>query len=166
VRNVPAAAGIAALCCGLTGFAASTAAASTAAVRTVADLGGVSPSPGIFPWSAAVDITITVQQTATSPIYQWTLTCDPDGGTLPDPVRACDRLSQVTLPPPAPPLHIMCPMIVYGPQMVTIDGWWHGRWISLRLDRTDAGCEAASWNGLITALGLSGPLNAGGPMTT
>lgn len=166
MRNVPAAAGIAALCCGLTGVAGSMADASTGAPRIVAGREGVPPSSGIFPWPAVVDITITVQQTATSPIYQWTLACDPDGGTLPHPVQACERLSQVKLPPPAPPLHIMCPMIVYGPQMVTIDGWWHGRWISLRLDRTDAGCEAASWNGLIVALGLSGPLDADGPITT
>jgi hypothetical protein len=160
VRNVLAAAGVAALCCGLTGFTA----AATTATRIAADHGGVSPSPGLIPWPA-VDITITVQQTATSPILQWTLTCHPDGGTLPDPVRACARLSQVKLPPPEPPPHIMCPMIVYGPQMVAIDGWWHGSWISLRLDRTDAGCEAASWNGLITALGLSGRVTAGGPVT-
>jgi Subtilisin inhibitor-like len=166
VRNVLAAAGIAALCCGLTGFAASTAAASTAAPRIDANRGGISHPSGALPWPAAVDIMITVEQTTTSPVYQWTLTCDPAGGTLPDPVRACDRLRHVKLPPAMPPLHIMCPMIVYGPAFVTVEGWWHGSWISLRLDRTNAGCAAASWNELLIALGLAGPVNTGGPVTS
>jgi hypothetical protein len=165
-RKVPVAAGIAALCCGLTGLAASPAIASTAAPRVVTDRGGMPPPGQILPWQAMVDITITVQQTADSPVYQWTLTCHPDGGSLPDPVRACERLSQVQLPPATPPPHIMCPMIVYGPDLVTIDGWWHGRWISLRLDRAADGCEAASWNGLLIALGLTGRVGAGGPETT
>ncbi|HEY2577182.1 MAG TPA: SSI family serine proteinase inhibitor [Streptosporangiaceae bacterium] len=108
---------------------------------------------------------ITAQQTASAPISQWTLTCAPDGGTLPDPVQACERLSQVQLPPATPPPHVMCPMIIYGPELLTIDGWWHGSWISLRMDRTDDGCEAARWNGIITALGLAGQVNPPAPVT-
>ena len=112
-----------------------------------------------------MDLTITVQQTAASPVFQWTLTCGPDGGTLPDPVRACEQLDHVKLPPEeSTNPHVMCPMIIYGPQIVTVDGWWHGKWISLRLDRTDDGCAAAEWNDLLTALGLTGQVTPSGPI--
>jgi hypothetical protein len=117
-------------------------------------------------WHAEVDLVITVRDTAASPAVQWTLTCGPDGGTLPDPARACEQLNAIR--PPFAPLSpgVMCPMIVSGPQTATISGYWHGSRIFIQLNRDD-GCQAARWNRLIVALGLNddpGQVNPGGLM--
>jgi hypothetical protein len=171
-RNAPAAIVIAAIGCGITGLAAGPALARMAqgpAPRAVADHGtGVSPSGRWIsvPWHAEVDLVITVRDTATSPAVQWTLTCGPDGGTLPDPAQACARLNEIR--PPFAPLSsdVMCPMIVSGPQTATISGYWHGSRIFIQLNRDD-GCQAARWNRLIVALGLNddpGQVNPGGLM--
>jgi hypothetical protein len=118
------------------------------------------------PWQAQTDLVITVHETASAPMLRWTLTCGPDGGTLPHPIRACKVLNSAWHPfAPVSP-GVMCPMIVYGPQTATITGYWHGTWISAQFDRID-GCQAARSNKIASILPIAaGPVNPGGPMMT
>jgi hypothetical protein len=116
------------------------------------------------PWRAEADLVITVQDSPSAPILRWTLTCRPDGGTLPDPVRACRMLRGVWDPFTPVRVGVMCTMIVYGTQITTITGYWHGTWISVRFSRT-YGCQAAQWYQILSVLpASSGQVNPGGPM--
>jgi hypothetical protein len=127
--------------------------------------GGPWPGHG-WPWHPQAELWITVRDSPSSPVLHWTLTCGPDGGTLPGPARACWQLSQAGQPfAPVPP-GVMCPMIYFGPQTATVTGYWYGTWISVRFGRSD-GCQEARWNKVISALGLTvqaGEVNPGGPM--
>ncbi len=116
------------------------------------------------PWVPQADLLITIQDAPSAPVQQWTLTCGPDGGTLPDPVRACRVLGEVWNPFTPVRIGVMCPMIVYGSQITTITGWWRGSWISVRFSRTFS-CQAPEWYQILSALpGGSGQVNPGGLM--
>jgi Subtilisin inhibitor-like len=96
----------------------------------------------------------------------WTLTCGPSGGSLPDPSRACWQLSHAYRPFTPLAHGEVCSMIDYGPQTATIRGYWYGTWVSIDLSRSD-GCQESRWNEVISALGLnalSARVNPGGPM--
>ena len=101
-----------------------------------------------------------------SPSLHWTLTCGPDGGTLPDPANACRQLSRAGHPF-GPMAHgVACSMIYYGPQTVAVTGYWYGNTVSIRFSRSD-GCQEARWSKLVSEMGLqvqAGEVNPGGPM--
>ncbi|SDR98891.1 SSI family serine proteinase inhibitor [Microlunatus soli] len=78
----------------------------------------------------------------------WTLTCNPPGGSHPDPEAACQALEKngsTALPPV--PKDKACTMIFGGPQTATITGTWHGDKVDSSLSRTN-GCEIARWKAL------------------
>jgi hypothetical protein len=105
-------------------------------------------------------LTITVAAAHGAAPTRWTLTCDPVGGTHPDPQAACATLTKVKDPfAPIPP-HIMCPMIVSGSQVASITGTWRGHRVSARYSRLN-GCESARWEELGQVFG---GVNPGGPM--
>jgi hypothetical protein len=105
-------------------------------------------------------LTITVAAAHGAMPRRWTLTCDPAGGTHPDPQAACATLSTVKGPfAPVPP-HTMCPMIVSGSQVASITGSWDGHRVSASYSR-DNGCQTARWEKLGQVLGGIDP---GGPM--
>ena len=174
MRNVPSATVIAAVGLGLAGLTAGPASARAglpgpapraAAARTAAVVPGGPMIP--VPWRPQANLVITVREWPTAPVWRWTLTCRPDGGTLPHPARACRVLAEVWDPFTPLPRGVMCPMIVYGPQITTITGWWRGTWISVRFSRTYS-CQAAQWDRILTVL-PGGPavpagVNPGGPM--
>jgi hypothetical protein len=115
-------------------------------------------------WWAAANLTITVQFGPGPRFQSWRLTCDPDGGTLPNPVQACWRLNQAWGSYPPLSHDNMCTTMYFGPQTVTITGWWHGSWVSVRYNRAN-GCQETMWNQMVWALGLpNGQVNPGGPM--
>jgi hypothetical protein len=105
-------------------------------------------------------LTIAVAAAHGAAPTRWTLTCDPVGGTHPDPQAACATLTKVKDPfAPVPP-HVMCPMIVSGSQVASITGTWQGHRVSARYSRLN-GCESARWEELGKVLG---GVNPGGPM--
>jgi hypothetical protein len=77
---------------------------------------------------------------------EWTLACDPAGGTHPDPEAACAALAGVEVEAFMPvAADQMCTQIYGGPETATVRGTW-------RADRVDAsfsrqnGCEIARWD--------------------
>jgi hypothetical protein len=78
----------------------------------------------------------------------WTLTCDPAGGTLRRPQRACERLAsggrQLFAQVKAGQI---CTQIYGGPQVALVTGTLDGRRLWARFQRRN-GCEIARWNRL------------------
>ena len=78
------------------------------------------------------------------PTKVWTLTC-PDRGTLPQPRRACERLTALDKPFAPTPKSAACTLIYGGPEVATVRGRFQGRKVSAHFSRTN-GCEIARWN--------------------
>jgi hypothetical protein len=80
-----------------------------------------------------------------------TLTCDPDGGSHPDPVRACDALleHEDALEPVAG--DVACTQIYGGDQVATLSG----AGVNASFSRAN-GCEISRWDKLAPLLDLSG----------
>jgi hypothetical protein len=78
-----------------------------------------------------------------------TLTCDPDGGTHPDPAAACDALLQHEDALDPVPGDVACTEIYGGPQVATISG----SGVNATLSRTN-GCEIARWDALAAVVNL------------
>jgi hypothetical protein len=78
----------------------------------------------------------------------WTLTCDPAGGTHPDPVTACRALdAHGASALPAVRRDVACTQVYGGPQRATITGIWQGRPIRSTFSRIN-GCEISRWDRL------------------
>lgn len=110
--------------------------------------------------SGATDVTITVTLDEGVAPDVWSLTCDPAGGTHPDPQAACDFLlaaQEAGLDPFAPvPDDVLCTQEYRGPAMATVTGTWAGESIDASYNLTN-GCEIARWT---LAEPLLGPLPA------
>ena len=84
----------------------------------------------------------------TRPDSVWTLRCDPAGGTLARPARACERLEA-----DGPklfarlPKNIVCTEIYGGPQKARVIGTLNGRRIWATFARSN-GCEIDRWQRL------------------
>ncbi len=79
-----------------------------------------------------------------------TLTCDPDGGSHPDPVSACDALleHEDALEPVAG--DVACTQIYGGDQVATLSG----AGVNASFSRAN-GCEISRWDKLAPLLDLS-----------
>ena len=78
----------------------------------------------------------------------WTLTCDPAGGTHPHPDAACAALAakgKTALPPVSK--SIMCTQIYGGAQTAEITGTWNGKPVNATLSRQN-GCQINRWHAL------------------
>jgi hypothetical protein len=80
-----------------------------------------------------------------------TVTCDPDGGSHPDPARACDGLLSHEDALEPVPKQVACTEIYGGPQVAVVSG---GTVHAVFL-RTN-GCEIARWDKLAPLLELPG----------
>lgn len=111
------------------------------------------PSPSVLP----ATLTVTVDATGSGDPTSWTLTCDPAGGTHPDPLAACLTLGtaegRAALDPV--PRDVACTEIWGGPQTATITGELDGATIDAELSRAN-GCEIARWDALVPVLGTAG----------
>ena len=67
----------------------------------------------------------------------WTLTCDPPGGTHPDPEDACRRLAAIDDPFARPPADEICTEQYGGPEQAMITGTYRGEPVSYALSRTN-----------------------------
>lgn len=86
---------------------------------------------------------------------RWDLTCDPPGGSLPDPDEVCGRLTaDASLWEPVPP-DAICTSEFGGPQRITVNGTLRGNRIDAVFGRS-GGCEIARYDAIVEALGLDG----------
>lgn len=76
---------------------------------------------------------------------EWTLTCDPAGGTHPRPAEACARLAELSDPFAETAMDVGCILIYGGPQVAHVTGLLRGAPVDARFSRTD-GCEIRRWN--------------------
>jgi hypothetical protein len=75
----------------------------------------------------------------------WRLTCDPPGGTHPDPTAACRALeTSGAAALPAVPKDKACTQIYGGPETATITGTWQGERVISTFARND-GCQINRW---------------------
>jgi hypothetical protein len=103
----------------------------------------VSETPS--PPSTGAELTIVIDDGAGRK-RTWTLTCDPPGGTHPDPDAACAALAakgEAALPPKRK--DVACTEVYGGPERATITGTWQGRQVRSSFSRTD-GCEIRRWD--------------------
>jgi Subtilisin inhibitor-like len=118
---------------------AATCAAAAAACGSASSPGGVSR-----PAAPKVSLNITVTAAPGSPAQHWTLTCDPAGGTHPDPAAACAELQRVQGGPFAPqPKGIECPMILASSKAATFQGTYFGQPVNTTI--RDGGCTLNRW---------------------
>ena len=95
--------------------------------------------------SGASDLVVVIDD-GTGKKTTWTLTCNPTGGTHPDPDAAC-RALQAHGAAALPPVRkdVACTQIYGGPQKATISGTWQGRPVRSSFSRVN-GCEISRWN--------------------
>ena len=92
----------------------------------------------------------------TGPAQEAELTCDPDGGTHPQPAQACKALrGNADALAPLPPDSI-CTQIYGGPEEAEITGTLDGEQIQATFSRQN-GCEIDRWDRLASVLQLEGP---------
>jgi hypothetical protein len=109
--------------------------------------------------SVTTDLTIVFDDGA-GKTKTWKLTCDPPGGTHPNPTAACAALAakgKTALPPVAKDM--MCTQIFGGPQTAKITGSWQGEPVTASFSRAN-GCEISRWEaltGLLPATTGAGP---------
>ena len=104
--------------------------------------GEASPATPAEP--ASTDLTIMVRD-GSGKTLTWGLTCDPPGGTHPNPKAACRALESngaAALPPV--PKDKVCAQIYGGAETATITGTWQGKKIISRFARND-GCQISRW---------------------
>jgi hypothetical protein len=110
-----------------------------------------SSSPSV----TAEELVIVVQDDA-GETQTWRLTCDPPGGTHPDPTAACQALAKNGATALAPvPKGTMCSQVYGGPQTAVITGTWHGEPVRSRLSLVN-GCETKRWQALTGLLPPAG----------
>jgi len=98
------------------------------------------------------ELTIIVRSGPGGDLTTWTLSCDPPGGTHPDPAAACAAIDAARDPfAPVPP-DMMCTQQYGGPETATITGTWRGEQVNASYTRTD-GCEIARWSKLAAVFG-------------
>jgi Subtilisin inhibitor-like len=101
------------------------------------------------------DLTITYQPAGAAGDAQTaTLICDPDGGTHPDPAKACDALLEHEDALKAVPGDVACTEIYGGPQVATVVGGD----VNASFSRSN-GCEIARWDALRPVLELNYVVN-------
>ena len=85
----------------------------------------------------------------------WSLTCDPAGGTHPDPAGACDALEKHAdaLAPVAP--DAVCTMQYGGDDTATVQGTWQGEKVDAAFSLKN-GCEISRWSALVPLLPATG----------
>lgn len=104
--------------------------------------------------TAASQLTIVVDD-GTGATTTWMLTCDPVGGTHPDPEAACSALTEHRSALRPVPKDKMCAQVYGGPERATITGTWGGEQVLATLSRVNS-CETARWNELVPLVPAGG----------
>ena len=120
---------------------------------TTVSTGSPTPDPGGTPVTAPGQAEPTPTPPGLSIIVDdgsgttttWQLSCDPPGGTHPDPRAACQALeANGATALPAVPKDRICTQVYGGSQTATITGTWRGARVRSRLSLRN-GCEIARW---------------------
>ncbi len=114
----------------------------------VAGCGGGAEDDAADAPEATTSLTVVVQPRGEDgPSRETTLTCDPPGGTHPDPAAACAALEAE--PAALEPLgdDVACTQIYGGPERAAVDGVLAGRDVHAELNRAN-GCEIDRWERL------------------
>jgi len=95
--------------------------------------------------SAKVSLAVTFIRPG-SAAKQWTLRCDPPGGSFPDAATACAKLKRAG--DLFTPLrgHVMCPMIMATAERASVRGTYYGKPVHMTF--IDGGCTMAKWHTL------------------
>lgn len=101
--------------------------------------------------ASATDLTVSVTAKPGAKPHEWTLKCNPPGGSHPDAKKACAALAKSKNPFKATPKNRMCTQIFGGPQKAKIDGTWNGAKVDATFSRKN-GCEIDRWNAIKTVL--------------
>lgn len=129
----------------------------TAVAPTPTPSGPITLEPMPTPSALPATLTVAVDATGAGTPTSWTLTCEPAGGTHPDPDAACLALGtaegRAALDPV--PRDVACTEIWGGPQTATITGELDGEAVDAQLSRSN-GCEIARWDALVPVLGTAG----------
>ena len=99
---------------------------------------------------AGSTLTVRVTPSPDAPTKVWMLTCQPPGGTHPDPGAACATLTKLTHagnPFAEPPKGQICTQIYGGPQTAKIEGEWRGKAVAADYSRRN-GCAMKTWDEL------------------
>jgi hypothetical protein len=97
------------------------------------------------PARPSTSLTITARwATGAKPLVR-TLTCDPAGGTVASPERACEQLAALDEPFAATPPGTACTELYGGPQTARVAGTLDGVAVSTTFARRD-GCEVERWS--------------------
>jgi Subtilisin inhibitor-like len=96
---------------------------------------------------AKVDVTVSIlnKKGGGGPTH-WTLRCQPDGGTAPNPVAACKALFSVKKKLTQLKKPIMCPMIMLGAEQIVLKGKLFGQPVNRVI--ADGGCDVGIFNSL------------------
>ena len=110
------------------------------------DSGGGATTP-----TTELTVTFWSQGKNGGPPWEATLTCDPAGGTHPDPEKACALLAaDPDALEPVPP-DVACTAIYGGPEVATIVGTIDGEKVNATFNRS-GGCEIDRWDRMTTVL--------------
>jgi hypothetical protein len=108
-------------------------------------------SDGSAPSQPRYDLTITYWPAGRGgEMRSATLTCDPDGGSHPDPVAACKALTEHADALALVPTDVACTQIFGGPELARVSG----SGVHALFSRRD-GCQIARWEALAPLLELS-----------
>jgi hypothetical protein len=97
------------------------------------------------PARPSTSLTITARWAAGAKPIVRTLTCEPAGGTVASPERACEQLAALETPFAPTPKDVACTELYGGPQTATVEGTLDGRPVSTTFTRIN-GCEIERWS--------------------
>ena len=98
------------------------------------------------------ELTVTFwSQGKDGPSREATLTCDPAGGTHPNPQKACDLLAADPDALEPVPQDVACTLIYGGPEVATIVGTIDGEKVNATFNRS-GGCEIDRWDRMAAVL--------------
>jgi hypothetical protein len=102
------------------------------------------------PW---VSLDVTIYPADNAPPSYARLTCDPAGGTVPDPAAACAQIlaDPGLLEPPLVTRAMMCPMMLASGARAVVDGTYLGKLIAETIE--DGGCDLQRWVELVQIFG-------------
>ncbi|MEO3786263.1 SSI family serine proteinase inhibitor [Actinocorallia sp. B10E7] len=104
------------------------------------------PTSASAPSARVTELTISLKKSPGSGARTWTLTCDPPGGTHPEPKKACAQLAKQGEKAFEPiPADAVCTEIYGGPEQGTVEGTWRGIRVRAAYQRKD-GCGLDHWS--------------------
>ena len=105
---------------------------------------GSSAAPASSPASPSPKVSLDIKVTGGSGgAKNWTLQCDPAGGSHPNPASACQVLFRAKNPFAPVPKGMMCPMILAGTRVAKVTGVYFGQHVNTTF--TQGGCNLPRW---------------------